>query len=280
MRLGVALFTSTLRPPAGAPRTATAERILALAQAIEALGFAGIWVADSIGRGYPTLDPLTLLALLAAGTRRVELGTAILQVPLRHPIELAHRIATLDAVTGGRLRLGVGAGSTAADFSLLGVDFERRFETLTRSLALMRLLWRGEPAGDAALSPWPGGEGGPPLLFAAWRSPRWIRHAAREGAGWIASGLHSRWEDLEAGIKVYREAGGRRAVLANVPVELRERPPAMGSKGPISLACPADEARERLRRIAALGFDDVLLLCPTDAPPDAPGELARIRALV
>jgi Luciferase-like monooxygenase len=61
------------------------------ARRAEAAGFPGIWVGDSMGRGRPTLDPLATLAAIATATEKVELGIAVLQVSLRHPIELAER---------------------------------------------------------------------------------------------------------------------------------------------------------------------------------------------
>src|SRR5271166_6216637 len=105
------------------------------ARRIEAAGFPGIWVGDSMGRGRPTLDPLVELAVLAAVTERVELGIGVLQVPLRHPVELAHRVQSVQALSGGRLVLGVGSGSTRDDFELLGLDWDHRFRTLRNSLA-------------------------------------------------------------------------------------------------------------------------------------------------
>src|SRR5207244_515963 len=115
MRLSVVTF---LRPGAE-PRGRSLSPILDYARRIEARGFPGIWVTDSLGRGQPTLDPLAALAVLSAATQRVELGTAVLQVSLRNPIELAHRVQSVQALSGGRLRLGVGSGSTKADFDLL-----------------------------------------------------------------------------------------------------------------------------------------------------------------
>ena len=90
-------------------------RMADYARRIEASGFPGIWVGDSLGRGRPTLDPLVALAALAAATDKVELGIGVLQVPLRNPIELAHRVQSVQALSGGRLRLGVGSGSTEDD---------------------------------------------------------------------------------------------------------------------------------------------------------------------
>ena len=194
------------------------------ARRIEAAGFPGIWVGDSMGRGRPTLDPLVELAVLAAVTERVELGIGVLQLSLRHPIELAHRVQSVQALSGGRLRLGVGSGSTRADFELLGLDYDHRFRAMRIALETMHRVWRGEPVNGGTLSIWPGCEGGPPILMGAWRSPRWITYAAKECQGWTPSGRYSSWEDLEAGMRIYREAGGTNAVLANVAVDLANRP--------------------------------------------------------
>ena len=232
------------------------------ARRAEASGFPGIWVGDSLGRGRPTLDPLVTLSALAMATERVELGIAVLQVSLRHPIELAHRVMSVQALSGGRLRLGVGSGSTRADFELLGGDYDHRFRTLRNSLNLMGKTWRGELVNGGTLSPWPGCEGGPPILIGAWRSPRWITFAAKECQGWTPSGRYSSLDDLEAGMRIYREAGGDNAVLANVAIDLANRPASaeLAAVAHTSLICAPDEARRRLKRIAQMGFDEVLLV--------------------
>jgi len=271
MRLSIVTFMR----PGSEPRGRSLDRIVDYARRIERSGFPGIWVTDSLGRGRPTLDPLVALGALCAATRRVELGTAVLQVSLRHPIELAHRVQSAQALSGGRLRLGVGSGSTRADFDLLGADYDQRFRTLLRSLETMRRAWGGEPVNGGVLSPWPGCEGGPPVLLGAWRNPRWITYAAKRCQGWIASGLYSTWEDLEAGMRLYREAGGTNAVLANVLVDLTNRPEpgSLAERANISLVCSPDEARPRLKRIEQLGFDEVLLVSPAAALE----EIERVR---
>src|ERR1700747_669080 len=239
------------------------RRMVDYAGRAEASGFPGIWVGDSLGRGQPTLDPLVELAAVAAVTERVELGIAVLQIPLRHPIELAHRVQSVQALSGNRLRLGVGSGSTRADFELLGYDYDHRFGTMKRSLENLRRAWRGGPAeAGGALTVWPGCEGGPPILMGAWRSPRWITFAAKECQGWTPSGRYSSWEDLEAGMRIYREAGGTNAVLANVAVDLANRPGStdLAAATNVALVCPPDEARRRLKRMEQLGFDEVLLV--------------------
>ncbi len=145
------------------PHDRVLSRMADYARRIEAAGFPGIWVGDSLGRGRPTLDPLIELSVLAAVTERVELGISVLQIPLRHPIELAHRVQSVQALSGNRLQLGVGSGSTRADFELLGYDYDHRFGTMKRSLETMRRAWRGEATNaGGVLTLWPECEGGPP----------------------------------------------------------------------------------------------------------------------
>src|SRR5204862_3950232 len=107
----------------------TLEHIAELALQVERRGFAGLWVTDSFGRGRATLDPVVLMSVIATVTSKIEIGTCVLQVPVRHPVELAQRITGLYALTGKRLQLGLGSGSTKADFDIVGEDYEARFKT-------------------------------------------------------------------------------------------------------------------------------------------------------
>ncbi|HZM43886.1 MAG TPA: LLM class flavin-dependent oxidoreductase [Burkholderiales bacterium] len=275
MRAGLALMS---RPPADQQPGSGLQWVTQFGTKAEKLGFAAIWVGDSMGRGRHTLDPTVTLSALHAGTSRIELGIGVLQVPLRRPGELAHRIQSLNVLLAGRLRLGVGAGSTRADFELAGADYDKRFKTFNEGLEVMRALWRGERVNGASLLAWPGTEGGPPLFLGAWRSAKAIERAAREFDGWVASGLHSTWEDLETGMKTYRAHGGKRAILTNIHTDIHTEP-RDGSPlhaGTISLQCTPAEARERLQRIEAIGFDDVMLICHDRSER----HLVAVRALV
>src|ERR1051326_6616430 len=113
------------------------ERIADFGRRVEASGFPGIWIGDSLGRGRPPLESSQVLTALAAVTSRVELGIAFLQLPLRNPIELAHRVQSLQALSNNRLVLGVGSGSTPADFELLGYDYDHRFRTFKNDLEIV-----------------------------------------------------------------------------------------------------------------------------------------------
>jgi alkanesulfonate monooxygenase SsuD/methylene tetrahydromethanopterin reductase-like flavin-dependent oxidoreductase (luciferase family) len=273
MRIGI--VTIPAAADAGPPLV---ERVTSLARRVEALGFHGLWVTDAFARGKPTLDPLILLGVLAGQTSRIELGTCVVQLPLRHPVEHAHRAQTLNLLSQGRFRFGVGSGSTRNDFNAVQADFEARFRTLTRDLEVMRKVWFGEAVYGPALSVWPGTEGGPPVLLGAWRSTRWINLAAKVLQGWIASGIQTSWEDLAIGVRMYREAGGTRVVLANIFTDLRDRPPPLplAVSPKISLLCSPPEARERLRRLRDIGVDDALLVCPWDDP----GQLEAMAGLI
>ena len=166
--------------------TSVATRLQELGRLVEDLDFAGLWVTDSMGRGAASLDPLLLLAAVAPVTRQIELGTCVLQVPLRHPVELAQRVMSLDVLAEGRLVLGVGAGSTEADFLAVQADYASRFKTLQENLEVMLRTWRGDAVFGPAVTPWPGHEQGPPMFLGAWHSTRWIQYAAKQcRVGWL-----------------------------------------------------------------------------------------------
>ena len=258
--------------------TAVAARLQEFGRLVEGLDFAGLWITDSIGRGAASLDPLLLLAAVAPVTRRIELGTCVLQVPLRHPVELAQRVMSLDVLAEGRLVLGVGAGSTEADFLAVQADYASRFKTLQENLEVMLRTWRGDAVFGPAVTPWPGHEQGPPVFLGAWHSTRWIQYAAKQCRGWLASGIYSALGEGAEGAVKFRAAGGNRVILANVFTDLRPQPAThpLIERARINLVCDPDEARKRLADIADSGIDDVLLICPFDDP----SQLEQLRRLV
>ncbi|MGH7357071.1 MAG: LLM class flavin-dependent oxidoreductase [Candidatus Rokuibacteriota bacterium] len=255
MRLGV---TMPLHSPDGSPLTRDA--LIGGARLIERTGFDSLWCFDAIGRGFILPDPLIAVSVAASVTERLSVGTCILQVPLRHPVELAHRILTASLVCGDRLLLGVGAGSTRTDFDALGLDYGRRMQDLDDALAVMRRLWSGEQVGAVGLTPWPSTLGGPKLLIGSWSGKRWIPRAAKEFDGWIASAAKTSFATLADGIRRYRAAGGARAIVTNIAVDLDEPTAPLPDDGPFHLRCGREAAVERLRRLADLGFDDAILV--------------------
>jgi probable F420-dependent oxidoreductase len=134
-------------------RASGPEAMRRAAQHAEALGFAGVWASDHVAhpasQTYPSphlYDPLLSLTWAAASTTTIGLGTSVLVVPQHHPLELANQLASLDALSGGRLTLGVGVGWSEAEFDALGQDFHTRGARTDEIIPLLRACWRDDPA--------------------------------------------------------------------------------------------------------------------------------------
>ncbi|MDZ4825084.1 MAG: TIGR03619 family F420-dependent LLM class oxidoreductase [Actinomycetota bacterium] len=137
-------------------RVAGPDAIRTAAQRAEALGFADIWVSDHIvqpvGQDYPSpflYDPFMTLAWGAAATERIGLGTSVLVAPQHNPLELANMLASLDALSGGRLTIGVGVGWSAGEFAALGYGFHDRGARTDEIIDILRVAWREDPSSYA-----------------------------------------------------------------------------------------------------------------------------------
>ena len=146
--------------------------------AAEELGFDSAWVAQhhfdaSAGR---LPSPFTFLAAVAARTRRIHLGTAVVTLPLEDPLRVAEDAAVLDALSGGRVELGVGSGAYPAVFAAFGKDLSRRREDNSAGVATLAAAFAGEPVGgtDFRLLPEAGGLGG-----RLWQAAFSLRRALR-----------------------------------------------------------------------------------------------------
>jgi probable F420-dependent oxidoreductase len=189
------LLPTRERVMSGEPETGP---MLALAERAEALGYDSLWVGDSI-TARPRHEPISLLAAVAARTRRPELGTAVLLPALRNPVVLAHQIATLDRISEGRFILGVGIASDVpnirAEFVACGVPFEKRVGRMLEGLRLMRALWSGNPVTwdglwklDAGtVGPTPHRPGGPPIWIGGMVKAA-IERTGKFFDGWFPNG--------------------------------------------------------------------------------------------
>jgi alkanesulfonate monooxygenase SsuD/methylene tetrahydromethanopterin reductase-like flavin-dependent oxidoreductase (luciferase family) len=180
-----------------------AAPLLALATRAEALGYDSVWVGDSL-LARPRHDPLTLLAAVAAQTKRVALGTAVLLPALRNPVVLAQQVATLDQIAEGRVILGIGIASDLpnirAEFSAAGVPFENRVGRVLEGLQLCRALWSGKPVdwqgrwtvAGGVLGPVPHRPGGPPIwIGGAVRAS--LERVAQHFDGWFPNKPDAAW---------------------------------------------------------------------------------------
>ncbi len=144
MRVGVHL------PQYG--RVAGADAITRAATHAEELGFHDLWVSDHIvhpaTQDYPSpylFDPLVTLTWAAAATGRIGLGTSVLVVPTHNPLELANSLASLDAISGGRVTIAVGVGWSEMEYAALGYDFHTRGARLDEAIDLFRAVWTDDP---------------------------------------------------------------------------------------------------------------------------------------
>lgn len=133
-------------------RASSAEAIRRAAVHAEELGFADVWVSDHVAmpadQGYPSpylYDPLLTLTWAAAATERVGLGTSVMVVPQHPPLWLANALASLDALSGGRVVLGAGVGWSAGEFEALGQSFHDRGARTDEILELLRAVWHDDP---------------------------------------------------------------------------------------------------------------------------------------
>jgi alkanesulfonate monooxygenase SsuD/methylene tetrahydromethanopterin reductase-like flavin-dependent oxidoreductase (luciferase family) len=116
------------------------------------------------------------------------------------------------------------------------------------------------------------------MLIGAWTSGIWVKRAARDYDGWIASGrANNQFRTLAEGIKVYRDNGGKRVLIATVGIDLQAPTKPLADDEPFNLRCGPEEAAARLQQLAELGVDDVLLVM---RPQQSAEELPAIRMLL
>jgi len=134
-------------------RVATPDAITRAARHAESLGFSDVWVSDHVvhpaSQSYPSpylYDPLLTLTWAAAATSGIGLGTSVLVIPQHNPLWLANALASLDALSGGRLTIAVGVGWSEAEFEALGQSFHDRGNRTDEILKLLRTCWRDDLA--------------------------------------------------------------------------------------------------------------------------------------
>jgi probable F420-dependent oxidoreductase len=181
-------------------RAASPASVREAAQHAEALGYADIWVSDHLAiparAPYPPTayihEPIVTLTWAAAATERVGLGTSVLVLPLRHPVELAKMLASLDLMSSGRLIVGAAVGWLEPEFEALGIPFRERGARTDETLALLRACWNDDPVHfegktitasltDMRTMPQPGRD---IPIWIGGRSDAALRRAIEQGDGW------------------------------------------------------------------------------------------------
>ncbi|MER6115586.1 LLM class flavin-dependent oxidoreductase [Streptomyces sp. NPDC001743] len=232
---------------------------------VEGLGFDLLMLSDhvaitpDVAERYPApfYEPFTTLSWLAGLTTRVGLGTTVLIAPYRHALLTARMAANLDALSGGRLVLGVGVGWARQEFAALGVPFEQRGRLTDGVLGDLREAWADTAAyGNGRIPVWVGGN-----------SDAGIRRAVRFGDA---------WHPLRGTMPWLREAADRLKSAAyeqNLPVpalapRIALRPTASPVSGPQRLAGEGtiDQIMDDLGQLRLLGAETVVL-DPYDGDP-------------
>ena len=208
-------------------------KVLQLAQAIENIGFDQIDIFDHVVMGFPTatrpapmyppkmpiLEALMTLSHIAAVTQRVGLGTEVLVLPQRQPVLVAKQVATLDTLSGGRVRLGVGVGWQESEYDALEEDFHTRGRRMDEAIDVLRAYWgdeqvdyRGEFYDSTAMAMEPKPPQGARLpVWIGGAADNALKRVAERGDGWLATAIvdPAVAAKCKAKIAAYAEAAGR-----------------------------------------------------------------------
>ena len=176
------------------------RHLLDYAGTAERLGFAALAANDHLLFSRPWLDGPTALSSVLSAAGEMDLMTTVALPVVRGPVALAKSMAAIDILSGGRLIVGVGPGSSARDYEAVNVPFEERWKRLEEAVEALRALWRedGPPfRGDfystegIAAEPRPVRQPGPPIWVGSWGSEAGLRRTARLGDGWLASAYNT-----------------------------------------------------------------------------------------
>ena len=181
-------------------RSWSLKRLLEYTKSAERLGYQAISANDHLVFSRPWLDGPTALAAVLAYTGQMALATTVALPVVRGPVALAKSLAAIDLLSGGRLIVGIGPGSSARDYAAVGIPFEERWKRLDETVQALRALWSGQglpfrgefySTEDLTLEPYPAQRPAPPLWIGSWGSEAGLRRTARLGDGWLASAYNT-----------------------------------------------------------------------------------------
>ncbi len=253
-----------------------------VAGAAEAAGLESLWTGEHVvlpdpqkppspaSPDTPFLDPSVALAFLAAMTSRIRLGTGIVILPQRNPVELAKELASLDQLSRGRLIFGLGAGYLEPEFRALGANFEERGAVTDEAIGVLRALWtEKKPAFEGRHFRFSGVDAHPrplqkphPPIVVGGMSRAAARRAVAHGDGWYGFFTSPELTERSLGWIREHEAAGLR--------------PAGRGALEISVTPPPPLTDELVKRYADLGVHRIVALTPAR---DADGVLRFVDEL-
>ena len=182
------------------------QRLLAYADAANGLGLSALSANDHMLFSRPWLDGLVALATVLPATGGMTLMTSLALPVIRGPIQTAKTLGAIDLLSGGRLIVGVGPGSSRADYEAVGLDFDSRWQRFDDAVRALRALWRAAPhrgrfysADNITLEPLPTHIDGPPIWIGSWGSEAGLKRTARLGDGWLASAYNTTPDEFREG---------------------------------------------------------------------------------
>lgn len=266
-----------------------------MAFVLEEAGFESVWCSDHVvmppqitstypfapdGRApfspqTPWYDTVVVMSLMAAATRRIEVGVSVLVLGLRHPVILAKQLASLDALQGGRVALGVGAGWLEEEFCALGARFRGRGKAMEQAVDVLRDCWSGTvrlpnlDGGDADFQCFPRPAHPIPVLVGG-MSDLAVRRAGRIGDGWVGSVAEARYTPEYIGSRVELVRAGA-ADAGRDPDDLR-------IAVRVGMARPSAERLAPLvPELARVGVNELILDVSWGDEPDLAREYAILR---
>ncbi len=254
------------------------EAVARMAHAIEDIGYDELDMFDHVvmalpveGRtpgpypgNMPILEAFMTLAYVAAVTRRIRLGTEVLVLPQRQPVLVAKQVSTLDTLSGGRVRLGVGVGWQDSEYEALGEEFRTRGQRMDEALDLLRACWT-RPSIDfegkhyqvraMGMEPKPP-QGGALPVWIGGNSEAAFRRVGKYGDGWLASRVTDAESARRAIESIHRHAAAAGRDPASIGLQsMVAPPPRAGDSSGKRFYADADQVVRRVVELQSMGFE-------------------------
>ncbi len=272
---------------------ASPEALVKAAQRAEALGYDSLWVTERLlypinpQTPYPAtadgslpevfkynLDPVETLTFVAAHTKRIALGTSVLDMPYYNPVMLARRLTTLDVLSGGRLRVGLGQGWSKDEYEAVGATFRGRGARADEFLQVLKAVWTTDPVEfhgrffripKSIIQPKPVQKPHPPIFLAAY-TPTALKRVARMADGWhpVEIPLDGMAQMIES-LKGMAEAEGRDPATLQVVVRANVKVTEQPLEERWIFSGTLDQIREDINGCGNLGVHEICF-DPTFSP--------------
>ena len=282
------------------------EDVQKLIRGIEDIGFDQFDMFDHVVMGYPTetrpkpfyspqmpiMEALTMLSYAAAITEKITLGTGVLVLPQRQIALVAKQVSTMDILSGGRIRLGVGVGWQQSEYEALQENFSTRGRRMDEAIHLLRAYWEDEHVNfegihyqvdEIAMEPKPPQRGRIPIWVGG-TAERTLKRVGELADGWMAMTLRGDppLEESMARVRRYAEAAGRNPESIGMQMSLSPDP--LDKERRKKFYSDPQFLLERMLQLRELGFDQASIDCvpifqegyrTVDAMLDYLGEIYR-----